>query len=180
MFVYSIMKKAVPLFLLCIFLFNTVGYYIAFKAVQYEVKNEIRSEIKSGIKTDELIVLTIKKNDLSSIQWEESGTEMRYKGGMYDIVKSTQTPEAIIFNCINDAKEESLFTNLDDHINVHVATNKPLKNAKKLIDTVVKLYFTYSQEVNLNVVETQHKFLSENLIFTSSVIEKNVPPPQFL
>ncbi len=174
------MKKAVPLFLLCIFLFNTVGYYIAFKAIQYEVKNEIKSEIRSGIKTDELIILTIKKNDLAAIQWEESGTEMRYKGEMYDIVKSIKAKAAIVYYCINDTKEESLFINLDNHINTHVAANKPLKNSKKLIDNVVKLYFTCLHGLEPNIVEPQHKFLDENLIFTSSTIEKNSPPPQFL
>lgn len=138
------MKKLAVIFLLSIFLFNTVGYYIAFKAVQYNVKREIKSEVKRGLGANELTMITINKNDLSTVEWLENGKEMRYNGELFDIVRSAENSSSVNYYCINDKQEELLFANLDDHINRYIASDKPIKNnaAKKLVEHVVKLYFS--------------------------------------
>ena len=163
-----------------IFLFNTAGYFIAFKTQQYQVKSEIESEIKAGINTNELTTVTISKMDLSDIQWMESGKEMRYNGEMYDVVKSSETSNSVTYYCINDAKEESLFANLDDHINTHVLSNVPQKSSKKLIDHVVKLYFSTPPAAEFSSTAYSQNFSFGNSIFTSVIIEKNAPPPEFV
>ncbi len=176
------MKKVLVIFLLFIFLFNTVGYFIAFKAVQYEIKNEVWSEIKPDIINKKLTSVTINKNNLQDIEWLESGKEMRYNNKMYDIIKITETHSSITFYCINDTKEESLFSNLEDHINTHIA-NKPIKsgNQKKATDNVIKLYFLNEQSIKFNISSIyRHNFFPTNLIFKSSIIETDSLPPEFV
>lgn len=175
------MKKTLTLFLLSIFLFNTIGYFLVYKVAQYQLKDEVKLEIKSGIDSDELKILTINKNDLKNIEWLESNKEMRYNKQLYDIVKSTETSSAITFYCINDIKEESLIANLDEHINTHIAANKPVQNQKKIVDIVIKLYFSnvHSAKFNVVVLNTT-QFSSTNLIYSSTLIEADSPPPEFV
>ena len=176
---YQAMKKALTLFLLSIFLFNAIGYFLVYKVAQYQLKGEVKLEIKSGIDSDELKILTINKNNLKNIEWLEAGKEMRYNKQLYDIVKSTETSSAITFYCINDTKEESLIANLDEHINTHIAANKPVQNQKKVIENVIKLYFSNVHSAKFNVVALNTtQFLIPNLIYSSTLIEADSPPPK--
>ena len=177
------MKKAVTLFLLSIFLFNTAGYYFVYKSAQYRARNEMQSQINSAVNSGKLKNITINKNNLQDIEWLENGKELRYNNQLYDIVKSSETFNTITFYCINDTKEEALFTNLEEHINTHVAANKPIKNGnqKKISDNVIKLYFSNEQSFKFNIALLfRHNFFPTNLIFKSSIIETDSPPPEFV
>jgi predicted P-loop ATPase/GTPase len=156
------------------------GYFIAFKVQQNQVKEEIESEIKAGVNTKDLTTITINKTDIATIHWTDSNKEMRYKDDLYDIVKSSETATTITYYCLNDTKEESLIADLNTHINTHVVANKTNKNSKKSVDNIVKLYFmskditvSYSSLSSLN-------YLPFNVDFTSTVLEKNAPPPEFV
>lgn len=175
------MKKIFPITFLIIFLFNVAGYFIAFKVEQFQIKSEIESEIKSGINPEELTVITIDKANLATIQWAEAGKEMRYKDGLYDVVKFTETENTIIYYCINDSKEDFLFANLDEHINTHIAANNSQKSSKTLINHVIKIYFANKQQFAIPQSAILTSLLPFNdLIFTSALLQKNTPPPEFV
>ncbi|MES2593024.1 MAG: hypothetical protein V4608_14170 [Bacteroidota bacterium] len=177
------MKKISVLLLLVIFLFNTVGYFIAFKAVQYQVKKEIKSEIKQGLQLSEFTVITIDKDQLKQIDWVENGKEMYYKGELYDIVKSSENITSITFHCINDKQEKKLFAHLDEHINNHIASNKPLKNgtSKKLTDHIIKLYFSCDPYLQLNqIASTLKHYSSINPIYLSPHVDSDFIPPELV
>ncbi|OFY83859.1 MAG: hypothetical protein A3F72_07620 [Bacteroidetes bacterium RIFCSPLOWO2_12_FULL_35_15] len=176
------MKKIAALFLLSIFLFNTVGFYFVFRAEQYLVKSEVQNKIKSGFDPSELEAVTINKDKLADVQWLKHGKEMFYNNQMYDIVKSTETSSTITFYCINDTKEKALLSKLENHINTHVVSSNPTKNdsSKKIIDTVIKLYF--SNQMSFSVFQSEstiHYFIS-NLIYTPALLEITSPPPEFV
>lgn len=174
------MKKIAAAFLLVIFLFNTAGYFIAFKAVRYQIKKEIQSEIKLGLKPSELTAITIDKGKLDKLDWLENGKEMYYKGELYDIVKSSENTTSITYYCIDDNQEESLFAHMDEHINMHIAANKPLKNenGKNLSNSVIKLYFTNAKLISFPVFSSNNLFFSFPLIYNSVIIDVISPPPQ--
>ena len=175
------MKKTLPIILLSIFLFNVAGYYFAFKIEQIQIKEEMESEIKSGLNTADLTKITFSKTDLASIEWIEDNKEMRYNNALYDVVKSDETSTTLSFYCINDSKEQSLIADLENHINTHViANNKTEKNSKKSTDNITKLYFSTKQ--NLGNVSTtfSHDYIPYHLIFNSTFLEINAPPPEFV
>jgi len=176
------MKKTAALFLLFIFLFNTVGYFIAFKAVQSEIKREAKTEISHDLINKKLTSITINKKKLVDIKWLESGKEMLYNNKLYDIVKTTETSSSITFYCINDTKEESLFANLEDHINTHIAANKPINsgNQKKVTDNVIKLYFPNEHSINFISSISAFQFFPANGTYLSTLIETDSPPPEFV
>lgn len=175
------MKKIVTLFLLSIFLFNTVGYFIAFEVVQSEIKNEIDTEIKEKINSPELIAIVINKLQLSETKWSEDGKEMYYDDKFYDVVRHTENATSITYYCINDKEEETLFANLEDHINTQIAANTPTKNQKKSVDNVIKLYFSNELSTKFNIISfTSLQFYPTNLTYKSLFIETDFPPPKFV
>ncbi len=178
----NITKKIAAYFLLAIFLFNTMGYFIAFQAMQYQIKSSIISAINNGIKTDSETIITINKSDVSKINWEESGKEMVYNNKRYDIVKSTENNNSITYYCINDTQEETLYSNLDEHINMHIATNKPTTShsSKNLVNDVVKIFFTNQYQFSFTTQATSVCYFPFRVNYTSEHILTNSPPPQFV
>lgn len=177
------MKKVISIFLFGIFLFNMAGYFIAFKSFQYQIKKEIKAEIKRIVNPDELTAIVINKKQINKIDWLEKGKEMYYNGKLYDVIKHTEDAASITYYCINDKQEELLFANLEEHIATHIAANKPIKNqaSKKLADKVAKLYFLNEQLTKFNIISFNlTQFSSTNLIYRSTLIETDSPPPEFV
>jgi thiamine biosynthesis lipoprotein ApbE len=163
-----------------VFLFNTLGYTIAFEVLHWQVKKAIKKEIKNKLKDEELIQLTFKKSELDKIEFEDGGKEIVFNDNMYDIVKQSETQDEITYYCINDSKEKELFTNLDDHINTHIKANKPIKNngAKKLSDNVVKIYFLNRTSFSFfDQSSTFERFNPINL-YSSYIKSASIPPPE--
>ncbi len=181
--VIKLMKKIIAIVLLSIFLFNTVGYFIAFQSVQYQIKLEVKSEIFRNASLNELQAVTIAKQNLNKIEWFEYKKEMQYNNERYDVVKIKENSNSITFYCINDKKEQELLVNLNNHINIHSAENKPLKNqaAKNLEKNVVKVYFQSKQQFLFPVISESEKiFFQVQLIYRNPLLEINSPPPEFI
>ncbi len=154
-----------------------------YKAVQYGIKSEVQYEIKSGAAADELATVTISRKDLSSVEWLEEGKEMRYNNQLYDIVKTKETAAEITFYCINDSKEKSLLSGLEEHINTNVTDSKPINNspAKKLNDNLHKLYFSNETSYKFNnVSKISTHFFTSSLIYSSAFIDTSSHPPEFV
>lgn len=175
------MKKLGAFALLLIFLFNTIGYYIAFKVNQSEAKSEIKSRIKLDLPIQELTSITFDNSKIDSIQWVEKNEEFYYNNKLYDVVKTEGTNQTTTFYCLSDEKEEALFANLDEHVKTHIASNDNKNNStsKKLIDHVVKIYFTQSFDFHFNTSTLQNNFSILELNYRSEYSETNSPPPEF-
>jgi hypothetical protein len=178
--IISFLKKVVAYLFIIVFLFNAVGYFIAFKIEQCEIKTEIELAVNSGTNLNGLTVLTISKTDLSKIEWLEPGREMRYSGELYDIFKSSETETNVTYYCMDDSKETTLFSDLVEHVNTHVLSNTSHNNSKKTISYLVKLYFSVSTQIVYSTIENVRNFQTCNLIFSSITLEKKSPPPQFV
>jgi hypothetical protein len=174
------MRKILSIFLLCIFLYNTIGYYLAFKAVQMQVRKEVQHTLKQNLSKSQLTAITINKDSVKLLEWKEKGKEFHYQGELYDIVKSDENASAITFYCINDKQEEILFADLDRHITTHIAADKPIKNStsKKLVDHVVKLYFSNEQSYLFLRSEISSIPNTGSFDYLSNPVEITSPPPE--
>ena len=175
-------KKIAAYFLLSIFLFNTMGYFVAFKVAQHQIKSTIISEINAGVSFSEESILIINKKNVSSIIWEENGKEMTYNGKRFDIIKSIEDNNAITYYCINDKQEETLFANLDEHISTHIISSKPIKNnsQKSLENDVVKIFFTNHQEYKFSTTENNNSYFPIKEDYISEYITTNSLPPELV
>ncbi len=141
-----------------------VGYFLVFEIEQFQIKSEIRSKIKSGVDTEYLTIITIDKKNSGSIEWIEEKEEMRYKDELFDVVKFTENEKTISYYCINK----------------HVGANSTSKNSKKITESFVKIYFPCKQPLIVaSTSELPDQIFYHNIILTSTVIQKNILPPEF-
>jgi len=176
------MKKLAVFSLLAIFLFNSVGYFIVFKIAQTEVRKEIKTRLKLTVPQAELIAIEINKSDIKNIHWEKENKEFYYSDHLFDVVKTKETPNSIIYYCIDDKKERNLFASLDDHVTSFIASENSKKNSptKKLNDHVVKIYFSNSYGFGFQNASTQVYFSFSTRIYLSEFQETKSPPPEFV
>jgi hypothetical protein len=115
------MKKTLAIFIIVLLLFNSMGYYIVFKTMQYAIKKEIKNSIKQGVPDKNLSLIKVAVNDeqnQAEIEWLEEH-EFRYRGQMFDVVRSSLSNDTSYYYCINDKQEEQLFSSLDKQIEHH-------------------------------------------------------------
>ncbi|MGB3947378.1 MAG: hypothetical protein WBM13_05320 [Bacteroidia bacterium] len=175
-----ITKKAFSFVLLAIFLFNIVGYFIAFKIVQHKVRSEVKTAIKQTLTANQLTVIEIYKTGQNQLIWKEKNKEFYYKGELYDIVKTEEKTESIIYYCINDKQEEQLFEHLEEHVNNYMSENhfsKKSSSKKNHFDSI-KLYLSNVVALTLATITDTTTFNTYSLLYTSSFIEISTPPPK--
>ncbi len=166
------MRKYISVLLLVLFLFVSNGYYLYFKYLQHTIRQEIKYEIRRGIDETELTVITILKDEENEIYWTEKNTEFKYKGAMYDIVKTEVKNNKTIYYCINDVKEQQLFTHFTKQ---NSSQNRTLIELRKVISNK---YFPESYSINNSVKEMVKHFATYQFIYKSIAIEILSPPPQ--
>lgn len=155
-----------------------MGYYIAFKVMQFKIESEVEQKIKSGINKSALTIFNINNDD---IEWIDD-KELKYNGNYYDVVESRKTSDGVILNCIRDKEEEILYATLDEHINLNVVDCKPIKNSSKknIDDHVTELYFSIKSSFLFDQSSSENLFSPVNLIYIPALIETNILPPEFV
>lgn len=157
-----------------------MGYFIVFKAMQYEVKSEIKAQIIEGIDPLKLVSITINKAEQRNIEWFDEGNEMLYNNKLYDIVRSTENKSSTTYYCISDTEETELIANFDNHINENLIANKALKNESliKLLDKDIKLFFSNEKSIYTSL-DSSFQFSFISIIYQGPQIQTILPPPKF-
>jgi len=174
------MKKAAALFLLSIFLFNTMGYFIAFRISELQIKQAIREDIENGILQNSVSTLVIENSRLAGINWLEDD-EFEYNGERYDVVHRSSNQYNTTFYCINDSRESGLFSNMSEHVKDHVSPVKPGKDAaaKTISGDVVKITNRHSYTVDPAVLTLKPaSFPPFSSNYTFALIEASFQPPE--
>ena len=184
------MKKITAIVLLVIFLFNIMGYFIAFKITQHQIKCEVAGRISSfelskfTENNTELTKIKVHKRELHKIVFKDKGKEIFLDNKMYDIVKTTETDEHIIYHCLHDKEESILVAGLEEHINNTVVGDNPIKNnsSKKISIPSIKLFlqsneFLYTPEVRIIATTA---FYFKSIIYYSIPLQVSSPPPELV
>ncbi|MBN8696885.1 MAG: hypothetical protein J0L87_10155 [Bacteroidetes bacterium] len=177
------MKKIIAIFLLFIFLFNSIGYYAVFKFSEYQIKKTAKRAVFANLDDSQYEIITINKNDLDKIEFKDDGKEIIYKDQLYDIGKKTETETEIVLYCINDKDEEALISSLKTHIDNHIAffkTKKSSSGQKKNSDSSsLKIYLKNKQDSNVFHENTEQSYSKQkNIIYISALKEISTPPPE--
>lgn len=116
------MRRSVSILLLTLYLGNLYGGLASFFAAQAQVRREIKQRIKQSVPEAELVLIAVTPETASSLRWLESH-EFRYRGGMYDVVRTAVSGDTTRYFCINDVQEERLFAALDEHVRKQMQTD---------------------------------------------------------
>lgn len=154
------LKRAVPILLIIVLLYNTIGYMVVFKGLQYTVKKEIKRRIKRSVPESELFLIKITENDINNhkngFRFIKAGKEFTLNGKMYDIVYKNIINDTIYYKCINDFQEEKLFACLDQQIKLTLENSKPVRQK--------------SSHLLINIIKDA--LVSEKITFKSFVLNK--------
>jgi len=169
--------------LLLLILFHSEFYIIMFKGLEVKYKREIKQQIKNGISEEKLVIFTFGKNILNEKSedfiWMKKN-EFRYKGEMYDIIKTEYKGDSIVYHVFHDLKESALFSNLDKHILDFLSSNREKGNELlSITNNFCKYYLTpvINNNQTLNPkVENLNTQYSQNIILLSPRIFD--PPPE--
>ncbi len=166
------MKKYTSLILLFIFMFVSGGYQIYFKYLQYDIKQEIKHEIRKGLSEQELTLIVISSKNENEIHWIKKDKEFRYKGLMYDVVKTKINDNKKYYYCINDIKEKNLIANYTRH---NKRRNKALLRLRKVLSDK---YLPENLSDNLKIYKADIYFAEYRQNYNSIYLETLPPPPK--
>lgn len=145
------MKKAAPILLLLILLFQSAGYLIVFKVQQTLIRHEIKQQIKAGIPESEQVLLIISHATQQNREVFQRihSREFRYHGKMYDVIKREEKNGTTWFYCIGDEQETRLFARLDEQVRKEMQTPASEKQREKLQQWVNPLFFNENPKNSL-------------------------------
>jgi hypothetical protein len=160
-----------------------VGYFIVFKCLQFNVRSEIKSVIKEGMALKDLSLIKIHISkyspDENLLSWKEEN-EFLYKGNMYDVVRQEAHYDTIYYYCINDLKENELFSGLDKQVNDQMNNHAKSGNYHKIFKFDKDNNFL-KQHLRLNISDFKlsKEFYSSEVKYLSVYPDKDSPPPKF-
>lgn len=174
----NILIKISSIIFLGVFLFNLAGYLLVFKSFQYLIRREIKQQIKMSVPEDQLEKITFSKNE--KILWVKADKEFIYKENMYDVVRTEQTKDKIIFYCIHDFKETKLFAGIDNVVKSQMNGNsKRTRQINILLKQIVKDYYSPSLDNSFELGESVIQWFRQNSNIKYIYSEVKTPPPQF-
>lgn len=155
-----------------ILLIDTGGYFLWFSILQNGIRREMKKEIVEGLAGEDLEVVIIPAGRQSEFQWIKPGKEFRYKGEMYDVVRSRVDGQNTYYHCIRDSREKKL---INDFNKGH-GTRK--ESARKVPVTFYSQYFSQPVTWISNTHGSDFLYPALILNFNSEVPAINSPPPR--
>lgn len=144
--------------------------------------DEVRQEASNISLSDKLNELVVSPADLTSGKAVWVGeNEIRYDGRLYDVAGRSVSADKTILKVKWDGKEESLISELGEHIE-NMLDNLPVhnKSTKHVIKSFGKDYFSYSYTF-VSMIHSDYRAsiaMSNSPMHTSASIEIHSPPPQ--
>lgn len=174
------MKKVISVLVLCLMLYNIMGYYIAYLALKSEAKMEMKLKKRRADFDEELTVikLSLKNGDIDDKEFSFiSEDEFIYKGEMYDMTGSEIKDGFIYFTCVNDKKEDSINLALSKHIEDNFDNSMQQKKMSAIVKNLIKQGIPQENSVqNLKIFESGNNY-NQQEFYTARIIYDVSPPP---
>lgn len=144
-----------------------------FKYLQHNIQQEINNEIKEGLNEKDLSVVIIPLKDENKIIWTKKNKEFKYKGLMYDVVKTKIKNGNKYYYCINDVKEKKLITSFFRN------NRRKNKSLLKLKNILSKKYLSNKFSKRISIKNTNIYLFENQEFYKSKILEVLSPPPEF-
>jgi hypothetical protein len=169
------LKKFIALILLSVFLFNFAGFAVMFFVEQHLIYFEMKEKINEE-KNLQAIVLS--KEDAKKYLWDD-GKELKIHDKMYDIARSEDKGDEIIFYCVHDEAEGNLFAKLDSFFDMKdLMKNTDGKMELQLVKFLT-LVTIQSVQGETNKQEIQVSSIQEpTQRFSCNIITPDTQPPR--
>lgn len=177
------MKKQLISLLFLVFLF--LPAIVAYGVLQHRkaiLKKEIKSQIAIINESNLEILSFTEKQSKEELRWEHS-KEFEYKGQMYDVVKSQEKDDSIVYWCWLDAEESELNKKLKSILTGVCLNDEPIKDNEVSYQNFYKsLFYQVNKESTflkcLYLQFEKRNYQKSNYHFF--IIQSNFRPPIFL
>lgn len=167
------MARLSSISLLFLFLFNLIGG-ISLLLIQRHKRHEaVEAIIASEAYSHRLTQLHITADLKNEINWVEPGREFRYKGEMYDVVRTApQDDGSIIYHCIADKEETHLYSQIEEQLD---GTPIGQHNEMSIVIAFFKCFYNYlDTRIKSNTIE-QYVHLKIRDAYVSSRYDISLP-----
>ncbi len=157
------------------------GTYIWLKHEVKIARKEVKMQLIKGLNKSELVTLKFAKSKVSSELKFEHSKEFEYHGEMYDVVKSVEKSDTIIYTCWWDNKETKLNKQLAHLMDDIIGSNPQNKeNQKRLVNFYKSLFHENTASLIAdNPLFTGNSYYSfNNFIYSINCPAPPVPPPE--
>ncbi len=112
-----------------------------------------------------------------TIEWNEPGKELIFKGQLFDVVSIIKTPRGCLVNCYQDDKEDRVIAYYKEQIKQNKTGDNPYsKVLKKIID---QKFISYDYVIAINPEFTNNKISSIQIAPVGyAYLHLNYPPPE--
>lgn len=179
------MRKIISILLLCLLLYNIVGYQAFFYWQTQVLSKKITSTIDKGeVDESQLLVFKIPlpPYNLPNNTLERVEGSFQYRGVYYEMVNQKIENDSIHIYCLPNNEKRELVNKLNDHIQTHVADfkhPKPDKPTKPLL-TLQKEYLSQGL-IELPLLFSQLATIAPKpyrMHFSFPSLSLSVPPPE--
>lgn len=160
-------KLLANILIVSLLLFQSAGMGLIYSLQLGAARHEVKQRLKHGVPEEDRVLLKI---PLSLEQTENDvfhrvhAGEFRYKGEMYDILKSESHGDTTWYVCIHDVKESGIFKQLDEQVKLFVSTNPGQQHQRALAFSFFHLQYIIPTVETKNAKET----IDRSVFFTFS------------
>ena len=174
-----ILKKLISIVIVAIILFNTLGNLIVFEGMYYTIHKNVRTTFFNTIPDKQLILIAINNKTKLNLRFFDK-KEFIYNGKLYDIVRQKSEGNTTIYYCLNDTKEENLFSNLNKDIKKNM-DSIPVKNKAQQILKKITTPLFYENNKEFTILNLSCFFHPSKIInIYNTYIDVLTPPPLFV
>lgn len=172
-------RRIAAISLLFMFLIYLGGVYPVFKLGQWHVRTEMKRRIKESVPESELFTISFSTSHAPSIEWLREGKEFRYKGRMYDVVRTKNTPDSVHYQCIDDSQETHLFAHLDFLVKKQLDehSNPTANNIRKISTLFFSLLYLPIEGLDFHSFNASSNNQFAYLSSYSEICLDQIPPP---
>lgn len=145
----NITRKLAPAFFLVIFSLPVTGTYFLFKIRQSTIHKNIRKYMEDGLDESQLVLLKIPlSEELNPGLFERTEeNEFKFKGNMFDVVKSERHQDTTWYWCVWDKDETALEKAFEEE--KRRTSSQEGKNPDDIMKAFLKLLFINTTELTL-------------------------------
>jgi hypothetical protein len=177
-----LMVRLYSISLLFLFLMNVIGGISFLLIQQYQRHEYVESMIKSKSYGHRLTQIHVAADELTEIIWVERNHEFRYKGDMYDVVRSEATPDSgKIYHCIADHEETKLYSEIESNLG-----NAPIghHNDRRMVLQMFKFFSGFLDTPSLTNESRLYSIQKCNSLYISSspevTLSLRTQPPELV
>jgi hypothetical protein len=171
------MKKLISIVLLILFSFDFAGYFLLFSVLRSLIRYSVKEQIKRDLPSNELTCIIV--NCGNEIEWKEKN-EFRYRGELFDVVKSVKNADGTTgYYCLADKEETQLFRKNEELIELKLNNNENTQQGKIVLIHLSKLIFPVNFHVfRILLNPFGIKCYSIPNLYKSFLSDVDLPPPK--